>query len=606
MVRLRRGAIDPPRQVNHRVPAAARSDRHEGDGPAARRPISLGPRSGPGCRALAGRRAGVGEARIRSSSEPGAGCDATGRPWPQSPRPWSPPRPASPPCWSSRPKPTRSSSRLTSTWPSRIVQTQAANRALELANARERARFDLALEAIKTFHGQVSEDLLLKEKQFDGLRTKMLHERDRLLSAAGGAAQGAGRPAFAGGAWSGVSRRRRVDGQDRLASRCAGRAQAGSRAATGPGRRGRARMNRRSANAGDSLIAVGDVAGGDRRSHTAHWRRMHRPRPSRAARQIESRRTADSAAVREMSPRHRQGRSTTAATPPRHSLRTSRLLHCGASSPSANPDVTQFQSDLAQSYHDIGEIHRASGRAAEALDGIRAGACDQPKLTEADPRPLNSRAIWPRATSISAACIKRRAIFAAALASRSSRPGRSRRSLPTPTPRSADSRVIWPRAIRASARSRTTTGRFEDAVESFETARTILQKLADANPTLTVFQNRLAMSHSLCWASVPARRPTRRGGAPSFKRPSPSWSGSQKLQPSAYDLYNLACFHSLLSGIAAEPGSGLTDSRRPQPRRTGRGDPAPGRRRGLAGRRASYARTPTSIRCGRARTFRFC
>ena len=32
------------------------------------------------------------------------------------------------------------------------------------------------------------------------------------------------------------------------------------------------------------------------------------------------------------------------------------------------------------------------------------------------------------------------------------------------------------------------------------------------------------------------------------------------LQPDGYNLYNLACFRSLLSGIAAEPGSGLTAS----------------------------------------------
>ena len=30
-----------------------------------------------------------------------------------------------------------------------------------------------------------------------------------------------------------------------------------------------------------------------------------------------------------------------------------------------------------------------------------------------------------------------------------------------------------------------------------------------------------------------------------------------ELQPDAYNLYNLACFRSLLSGIAAEPGSGV-------------------------------------------------
>ena len=66
------------------------------------------------------------------------------------------------------------SSRPTSTWPMANQRASDANRDLLLANTRERARFDLALEAIKTFHGEVSEDLLLKEKQFDGLRTKLL------------------------------------------------------------------------------------------------------------------------------------------------------------------------------------------------------------------------------------------------------------------------------------------------------------------------------------------------------------------------------------------------------------------------------------------------
>src|SRR5262249_13356724 len=49
-----------------------------------------------------------------------------------------------------------------------------ANADLKAANERERQRFDLAMEAIKLFHGEVSEDLLLKEKQFQGLRSKLL------------------------------------------------------------------------------------------------------------------------------------------------------------------------------------------------------------------------------------------------------------------------------------------------------------------------------------------------------------------------------------------------------------------------------------------------
>ena len=49
-----------------------------------------------------------------------------------------------------------------------------ANAELKLANTREKQRFNLAMEAIKLFHGEVSDDVLMKEKQFDGLRKKLL------------------------------------------------------------------------------------------------------------------------------------------------------------------------------------------------------------------------------------------------------------------------------------------------------------------------------------------------------------------------------------------------------------------------------------------------
>ena len=53
----------------------------------------------------------------------------------------------------------------------RVVQ---ANDDLKSANDRERQRFSLAMDAIKLFHGEVSNDLLMKEKQFTNLRTKLL------------------------------------------------------------------------------------------------------------------------------------------------------------------------------------------------------------------------------------------------------------------------------------------------------------------------------------------------------------------------------------------------------------------------------------------------
>ncbi len=60
------------------------------------------------------------------------------------------------------------------------VQTRAnadlktANTELAASNQRERARFELAQEAIRMFHTGVSEDLLLKQKEFAALRTRLL------------------------------------------------------------------------------------------------------------------------------------------------------------------------------------------------------------------------------------------------------------------------------------------------------------------------------------------------------------------------------------------------------------------------------------------------
>jgi eukaryotic-like serine/threonine-protein kinase len=49
-----------------------------------------------------------------------------------------------------------------------------ANADLKAANERERSRFALAQEAIRTFHTGVSEDLLLKQPEFGALRAKLL------------------------------------------------------------------------------------------------------------------------------------------------------------------------------------------------------------------------------------------------------------------------------------------------------------------------------------------------------------------------------------------------------------------------------------------------
>ena len=79
-----------------------------------------------------------------------------------------------------------------------LDREQKANADLSAANAKVQARYDLAVEAIKTFHTGVSEDFLLKEEKFKDLRNRLLKsasdfygklcaswEGDRLRLAAG-------------------------------------------------------------------------------------------------------------------------------------------------------------------------------------------------------------------------------------------------------------------------------------------------------------------------------------------------------------------------------------------------------------------------------------
>src|SRR5262249_23083011 len=54
------------------------------------------------------------------------------------------------------------------------ARVSRANADLLAANERERTRFNLAMDAVGLFHGEVSGDLLLKEKPFGDLRTKLL------------------------------------------------------------------------------------------------------------------------------------------------------------------------------------------------------------------------------------------------------------------------------------------------------------------------------------------------------------------------------------------------------------------------------------------------
>ncbi len=61
------------------------------------------------------------------------------------------------------------------------LRLEAANLQLARSVERKRARFDLAVEAIKTFHTGVTRDELLKEAKFEQLRKVLLGGAPRLL-----------------------------------------------------------------------------------------------------------------------------------------------------------------------------------------------------------------------------------------------------------------------------------------------------------------------------------------------------------------------------------------------------------------------------------------
>jgi serine/threonine-protein kinase len=66
----------------------------------------------------------------------------------------------------------------------------AANQQLEEAAERERQRFDLAMEAIGSYHKGVSEDVLLKQEQFKELRDRLLGGAASFYRKLGGVLQG--------------------------------------------------------------------------------------------------------------------------------------------------------------------------------------------------------------------------------------------------------------------------------------------------------------------------------------------------------------------------------------------------------------------------------
>jgi serine/threonine-protein kinase len=429
-----------------------------------------------------------------------------------------------------------------------------ANRDLQLANQRERTRFDLALEAIKTFHSGVSEDVLLKEKQFEGLRSKLLRGAtdfyQRLETVLKEAADRRSRGAL-GQAYHDIGELTAKIGSQAEALAALRRGlELRLALASEPGADDTSKRD-----AGESLIAVADVqeATGDLAGALASYQQardllepLARVRPDDAASSAAAARCLHGIAMVQYHTGH--------AAESLASHEKARAIRQKLAD--ANPEVTQFQSDLAKSDHDIGAIHRGSGRADRALASYQRALAINQKLAEAYPEVTQFLSDLAQSYNDIGYLEHETGQFAEALASL----GQARAILQ----KLADANPAVTRFEGDLAQSHQVIGAVQDktghpalALVSYERARAILQKLADANPTLTLFQNRLAMSHA--YVGLARQRSGRpKEAAVEFRRAVDIMERLANFQPDGYNLYNLACFRSLLSGTAGQPGSGLS------------------------------------------------
>jgi serine/threonine protein kinase/tetratricopeptide (TPR) repeat protein len=433
---------------------------------------------------------------------------------------------------------------------------QATNRALMAANDREKKRFDLALEAIKTFHGEVSEDLLLKEKQFDGLRTRMLHSAthfyQRLEELLSDESDQRSRSAL-GQAYHDIGELTATIGSqpEALAALTRG-LELRLAIIAEPGASLQAIRN-----AGESLIAVGHVqeeTGDVTGALKSYTRARTLLEPVFVA--DPSLTTAGAAVSRCLQgigrAQYHSGQASEALESHERALSLRKQLA------GAHSDITQYQSDLAQSYHDIGDIHRAGGRAQEALAAYERARRIRKELNERDPSNTQFQSELAQSHSDIGYVYQETENFTAALASvEAARTILEKLASANPAVTRFEGDLAQNHQSIGSIQDQ--TGHRDLAIDSFDRARKILQRLAETNPTITVFQGRLALNHSLVGlARHRAGRPAE--AAAELRRAVIIMEHISDLQPSAYDLYNLACFRSLLAGIAQDPRSGLTDA----------------------------------------------
>jgi serine/threonine-protein kinase len=439
-----------------------------------------------------------------------------------------------------------------------IARSAHSKRDMERANQRERARFELALEAIKTFHRGVSEDLLLKEKQFDGLRTKLLREatdfyrrmEDLLKEPADWESRAALAQAYHD---IGVLTSRIGSQSEALAALRRG-LELRRTLAEEPDSDLIKTMNTTS-HTGQSLIAIAEVqettgnfAGALAAYEQARF--LFESTLKTGTNDDASRAAVANCLHGIASVSYHTGHASEALIAHEQARDIRQQLF------DAHPLDSQYANDLAQSYLDIGAIHRAGGRAKQALAAYMRAREISEAVLSGHPEDTRLRSDLARGF-INIAYVQRESgDFDGALKTL----GQALviwQKLAETCPADTRLKGDLARTCQAIGALQDQKGETTQALVSLECAREILEKLVDANPNVTAYQGFLATNHSFVGSAL------LRAGCPAsavieFRKAIAIMERLSELQPDGDSLYSLACFRSLLAGAGTQSGSGLT------------------------------------------------
>ena len=203
---------------------------------------------------------------------------------------------------------------------------------------------------------------------------------------------------------------------------------------------------------------------------------------------------------------------------PRRSTAYKQAMQVNQTLVDGNPAVNRFQNELSWCHSHIGSALEATGKTTEALEAYEAVRDINLKLADANPTVLQfQRELALNLSSISSNLHSRSGKAAEALEAAKRPLDRFARGWSTQTRPWSNFKSNLARSHTNIAVMHYEAGRMVEALEAFEAARRIDQKLADAHPDVTEFQSMAATpsptSHTLSpvWADGTRRWPPTSG-----------------------------------------------------------------------------------------------